>query len=245
LATPNRSQAAFDVRVYDDGVLQVGIGVISGSNGLIFQGTTTHFSLTNGSAVSNFPGTQTFSSLSVSSNQQISTTFGAAGGTHTIRIEISENGWQAPVGSPLFLSSSAGGSYASSLQGNSLTATYQGFLDNTNTMFGQPAAGSTPLQTASASPVGTPLTSALVFTPDPSINPVVPGGTPFSMTSVLTFTFNIQAGSGQDQANVSASTVTVVPAPPGLALALIGVPLLGVSAWIRRRRQLGETSMAV
>src|SRR4051812_36478826 len=84
--SPTQARAAYSVQVYDDGVLQGGIGVLVVGNSLVFTGTTTHFSITNGSSLSNNPGTQGGTNLDLTSNEQIATTFGAAGGTHTIRI---------------------------------------------------------------------------------------------------------------------------------------------------------------
>jgi len=123
---------------------------------------------------------------------------------------------------------------------DTVASTYQGFLDNTNTPFGQPVAGSTPLQSASATRTS-PGTSPLVYTPGTSTN-LVPGGTPFSMTEVLSYTFTLAAGSGQASANTSASTTAnpvATPAPAGVVLALAGLPILGMGAWLRRRRQPG------
>jgi len=241
LGAPSQARAAYQVNVYDDGVLQGGITTFVSGNSLVFFGSTTHFSISNGSGLSNNPGTQGGSNLDLSSNEQINTTFGAAGGTHTIRIELSQNGWTAPTGTPLTLSSSAGGSTAyvagtNPLATQTISATYQGFLDNTNTIFGQPVAGSTPIQTASTtqSSAGT---APLVFSPGASVNNLVPGGTPFSITDVLSFTFMLSAGSGQATANVSASTVASVPVPAGVVLALTGIPCLSVGTWLRRRRQ--------
>jgi len=239
--SPNQAQAAYSVRVFDDGVLQGGITVVTAANSLVFFGSTTHFSITNGSGLSNNPGAQNGSNLDLSSNQQINALFGTAGGSHTIRIELSQTDWTAPTGTPLFLSSSAGGSFAylggtnpSATQ--SVSVTYQGFLDNTNALFGQPGAGSTPIQTASASRTS-PGTSPLVFSPGTATNSGVPGGTPFSITDVLAFTFTLGAGSGQTTANVSASTVAAVPAPAGLVLVVAGLPFLGIGTWLRRRQQ--------
>jgi len=255
---PPQAQAAYSVRVFDDGNLVAtvatpvnpgdpgtagnpGVYFIAVGNSLIFGGSTPHFDLTSGSGTSNNPGTLGGSNLALSSNEQIATTFGATGGTHTIRIELSQTGWTSPTGTPLTLSSSAGGSFdyltgTNPLATQSVAATYQGFLDNTNTLFGLPGAGSTPIQNANASRT-TVGTSPLVFSPGTSVNTTVPGGTPFSITDVLTFTFTLSAGSGQTTANVSASTVASVPAPAGLVLALSGLPVLGIGTWLRRRRQ--------
>jgi len=243
LGAPSQARAGYSVRVYDDGVLQGGITVVPlGGNNLIYGGTTTNFSITNGSGLSNNPGTQGGSNLDLSNSSQINTTFGAAGGTHTIRIELSQDGWLSPTGTPLMLSSSAGGSFAylagtNPLSTQSVSATYQGFLaPNTNTLFAQPVSGATPIQTATASrtSVGT---SSLVFSPGTAINPSVPGGTPFVLTDVIEFTFTLSAGSGQTSATVSGSTVASVPVPAGVILALTGFPVLGAGAWLRRRRK--------
>lgn len=249
---PTHVYADYAVRVYDDGNLEfqggngvssIGTGgVLVVGNSLIFTATTTNFSITSGSGSSNNPGTQGGSNLGLSNNETITSTFGVAGGTHTIRIELSQDGFTAPTGTPLTLSSSAGGSfdYLGGTNPNaqqSVAATYQGFLASSpGPLFGQPAGGSTPIQVASASRT-TAGTSPLVFSPGTSVNNLVPGGTPFSLTDVLTFTFTLDAGSGQTAANVSASTVASVPAPAGVVLALSGLPVLGIGTWLRRRRQ--------
>jgi len=243
--SPTQARAAFTVNVYEDGTLVTGGSVVPiDSQNILYAFTSANsnlqfFNVTSGSGTSNNPGTQGGSNLDLANNTKITTNFGAAGGTHTIRIELTQDGWNAPTGTPLTLSSSAGGSTAylggtnpSATQ--TITATYQGFLDNTNALFGKPAAGSTPIQTASTtqSAVGT---KSLVFSPATSSS-LVPGGTPFSMTDVLEFTFTLSAGSGQASANVSASTVASVPAPAGVVLALTGLPILGIGNWLRRRR---------
>jgi hypothetical protein len=249
LSSVRSAEAAYAIQIYDDGNLEfqggtgvasIGTGfVIAGipsANSLTFSATTTHFSISNGSGLSNNPGTQGASNLDLSSNEQITTTFGTSGGLHTIKIVLTQTDWQAPTGTPLTLSSSAGGSVGALSTGSAtVSATYQGFLDNTNTAFGQPVAGSTPIQNASASAAGS-TTTPLVFTPGTSGNNNVPGGTPFSITDVLEFTFDVTPSSGQVSANVSASTVASVPAPAGLVLALTGIPVLGIGSWLRRRQ---------
>lgn len=239
---PGQADAGYSVQVYDDGVLQGGVTVFTGGNNLVFFGSTTHFSISNGSGLSNNPGAQGGSNLDLSTNEQINTTFGLNGGTHTLRIELSQDNWTAPTGSPLALSSSAGGS-TGYVAGSNLSATqtisvtYQGFLDNTNTLFGQPGAGATPIQTASTTQ-SSPGSMPLVFSPGVSLNQLVPGGVPFSLTDVIEFTFTLDPGSGQATANVSGSSVASVPAPAGLVLALAGLPCVGVGAWIRRRQSV-------
>src|SRR5947209_737737 len=81
LGAPTEARADFAVFVYDDGVLAgssvynsttmtttnsgtiVGIQTSPTGNSLLFGGSTTHFSITNGSGLSNNPGTQTQSNL--------------------------------------------------------------------------------------------------------------------------------------------------------------------------------------
>jgi len=242
LAAPTPARAAYSVEVFDDGVLQGGITIVPIGNTLVFFGTTTHFSLTSGTGQSNNPGTPGGSNLQLSNNETITSTFGAAGGTHTLRIVLSQTGFLAPVGSPLMLSSSGGGSIgyvmgATPGASDTVKSTYQGYLDNTDTLFGEPGGAGTPLQTASATRT-TVGTTPLVYSPGSAVN-IVPGGTPFSMTDDLSFTFTLAAGSGQDTANASLTTTAnpIVPAPGGLALALAALlPSLGVGGWLRRRR---------
>jgi len=243
LGAPTQARASYAVEVFDDGVLQGGITTIVTANSLIFSGSTTHFSITNGSGASNNPGGAQSSNLSLSSNEQVSTTFGTAGGTHTIQIVLSQTGFTEPTGTPVILTSSAGGSLgyvagSTSGAGVTVTSSYQGFLDPTNTLFGQPGTGATPLESASASSTGV-TTTPLVFK-DATATANVPGATPYALTDVLTFKFTLDAGSGQNTANVSASTVvSPVPEPSSLLAALAGAPVLGLGVWMRRRRRAG------
>jgi len=231
LGAPNQASAAYAVEVFDDNVLQGGITVIASGDSLVFLGSTTHFSITDGSGTSNNPGSAGASTLALSSNEVITTNFGA-NQTHTIKIELSQDGWTAPTGTPLNLTSSAGGSFAVGDTSGTDTAvtTYQGFLDDTNLLFGTPASGAT--TTLSAMSAGS---GPLVFSPGTETN-LVPSKVPFSMTDVLTFTFTIGQGGGTDTANVSATTIATAPAPGGMALAFAGLPILGIGAWWRRRQ---------
>src|SRR5437868_7048091 len=88
VGAPSQARAAFAVQVYDDGVLQGGITTFVVGNSLTFFGSTTHFSITNGSGLSNNPGTPPNANLMLSNNEQVNATFGAAGGMHTIEIVL-------------------------------------------------------------------------------------------------------------------------------------------------------------
>src|SRR5689334_22547656 len=94
------AHADYSVQVFDDGVLQGGIAVIVVGNSLVFTGSTTHFSIINGSGTSNNPGVQS-SNLALSSNEQVNSTFGAIGGSHTLQVVLSQTGFTAPTGNPL------------------------------------------------------------------------------------------------------------------------------------------------
>ncbi|HTU19784.1 MAG TPA: hypothetical protein VMG10_17105 [Gemmataceae bacterium] len=249
LAAPGlQTRADYSVEVFDDGVLQTNINAQVVGNSLVFSGTTTHFDISNGSAISSQGSSPPQGKLTLGSNEEISTTnWGTGTQTNTIQIVISQTGYTEPNANQIVLSASAGGSFAGTDANSSVTATYQGYLDTTNTLFGQgtvvsglftePAAGSTPLLTASAS--GTPpppnLTSSLVFSPGVGTS-LVPGSAPFSLTDVLTFTFTSD-GTGPDTANVSAGTVASAPEPATMITALAAMPFLGIGAWLRRRKQ--------
>jgi len=196
----------------------------------------------SGSLASNFPGAPQGAGLTLSNTTNVkfaSTTVGS------LEIISTQTGFTAPVGSPLILSSSGGGTLQNtSGTTTSVSSTYQGILDPHDLDFGAgngstllpliapPASNSTPAMVASGNTSGTG-TTPLVYSPGTSNN-IVPSATPFSLTNIVTFT-------GQSTVNEivggSWTTTAAVPAPAGLLLALVGIPTLGIGAWFRRRPQ--------
>lgn len=254
LGAPAPAHATYEVAVYDDGTLAfTATGSGSLANTLVlYGGSTTHFTVTSGSSTSNFPGLASGSNLNLGNSTQVSTTAGfVAGTTNTLTIVVSENGWMAPTSSLLALSSSAGGSAGNSGTANmTISSTYTSYLDSSAgnnvylngtppTTFVTPAGGSAPSNTTgnvSVAP-GTPSTNSLVYNPA-SATAIVAGGTPFTMTSVLTFQVTLAAGDtgGASFGANDTTTANAVPAPAGLVLALTGLPCLGIGTWLRRRQ---------
>jgi hypothetical protein len=75
-----------------------------------------------------------------------------------------------------------------------------------------------------------------VLTPNPGIGPNFALTTPFTFYQIYGFS---NFGTTNQAGSLSAgSNVSSVPAPAALVLALTGLPVLGVSGWLRRRRAL-------
>jgi hypothetical protein len=243
------AKAAFQITLYVDGVNQ-NVGTVGNAQHFsvpinVNTGTVdgvSFFNINSINANTNWSGTQVGGArLGSSFNADFSTDFGPNGGTHTLTIVLSENGWLAPAGNPLGLSLSAGGSIGNTPGGPSnqtltVDSTAQGFLDTGNVLATSqtPVGSTTPLASASASVNGTN-TDNLVYTPDPATS-LVPGAVPFTLTTVYTFTVTTD-GNNTGDFNVSGSLTAAAPAPAGLVLALTGLPTLGLGAWLRRRRQ--------
>jgi len=241
LGPTSRAQAGFTVAVYDDNNLQSTIALTPVSNQLVFfGGLTDHFDLTSGQGSSNFPGLQTGASLNQNSSAQVSTgaNFFTGGNTHKITIVISESGYTLPVGTPMSISSSSGGSFLSTGGVVTLATTNQSFLDTSGAayvpgaVYAAPGGVGTGVATGSNS---TTSTLPMNFLQDTVGANNIPGATPFTITNVITLTFTLDSG-GSGQGGLSSSTLVTVPAPAGLVLALTGVPCLGLVSRFRRRR---------
>jgi len=237
LGAPAPARANFAVTVFVDGVNQnVSLDAGSDDNSFGVHANVTDFKVSI-DALSNWAGSQSGSLMSSNSNNKVTTNFGPSGGTHTIEIVISENGWLAPTGSPLLVSNSAGGSIGSSGNSISVAATNQGFLDTSNALAttSSPGGSSTALQSASASLTGTG-TASLNYNPGTAVNPNVPGATPFTLTQKFKFTVTTNGNLASTAGTSATVSVTAAPAPAGLVLALSALPVLGVGHWLRRRR---------
>jgi hypothetical protein len=239
LGAPAPARAAFEILVFVDGVQEtLDLPVTGTSKAFGVLGATTSdglFTLSLSALATNYSGTPSAALMSNNSNISVIQNFSESM-PHTLTVVISENGWTAPASAPLILSSSAGGAIGSTGGAFDLTATNQGFVDTSNALAGlNPGGTSTPIANASASISGTG-TASLVYTPSPSTN-TAPGGVPFTLTQVFTFTSS-NAGTIGNSVNISGSvSVSAVPEPSSLLSALAGVPVLGMGVWVRRRRR--------
>jgi len=128
-----------------------------------------------------------------------------------IKIEATDTGFTT---SPIGLYAGIGGSVLN----NVTSLTYQTFFSNNNGEFNT-SGGSSVQQTFTGSPYA-------------GVNVLsVTGAAPYSLTQVVI----VHGGAGSASASGDA-TLNAVPAPPGLLLALTGMPVLGLGAWLRRRR---------
>ena len=105
---------------------------------------------------------------------------------------------------------------SSSLAG--LTETARGWVDQSNTIFG------TTTIVADTGTLTAPATGSTPFT-------AVPG---YSWTEQ--FKLVGQGNTGEQLSAGNSESIRGAPAPAGLLLTLTGVPVLGLAAWIRRRR---------
>jgi hypothetical protein len=238
LGATTSARADFAINAYVDGQQETLSTTPAGTNNAFgFIGATTGDGLftMNITSNTNWSGTPLSALMSDSNNITVTANFG--GGTpHTLTVVISENDWKAPASAPLLLSSSAGGSIGSTGGAFSLTATNQGFVDTSNTLPGlSPGGTATPISNASASLGGTG-TASLYYTPSPSTN-TAPGGVPFTLTEVFTFTTSSVGVPGNSVSISGTVSVAAVPEPSTLLSALAGVPTLGMGVWLRRRRR--------
>jgi hypothetical protein len=129
----------------------------------------------------------------------------------TLTVEISDQGF---LTSPLSVGGQVGGTFSGSVTG----VTALDAFDNGNTLFGTAGGSKTATFTSS------PFSGTLPILP-------VTGATPYSLTERVVITAGAGAGTTSGDFEINS-----VPAPAGLVLALAALPVLGLGAWVRRRR---------
>jgi hypothetical protein len=131
-------------------------------------------------------------------------------GSGTLTFDVSSDGFNlGPAGSGIGLESRFGGDI---LTGNGSNATFTSSVNGTTT----------PVLTLVAPNPTTIVTSAAATIPS----------NPFTISNQMVLNL-VQGG----QANLTGTSTVAVPAPAGIVLALTGLPVLGLSRWIRRRKQ--------
>jgi len=197
------------------GVIFVGSGG-PGSSDLAFGGTVggVQFKLAvNGST--NSPGTSALAFLNLTS--ATITNNNTTGLPTTFSVTTSATGYTAPTGTVI-------GNFANSgtLTNGSITnGSYSGSADGYNPTTLTFAASGSAVDVGGSDP--------------PTLLTGFPSSSPFTATSTLTATL----GLGTITSNLGGAltlTGNVVPEPATVAMALTGLPLLGLGAWIRRRR---------
>jgi hypothetical protein len=177
-------------------------------------------SQSNGSKVSDLESTD----LTITNNTNAA---------HTLTIQTYANDFTLPAGSPLNLSSSAGGN---NIIGSSATTnmTHQGWINNANTGIDAPPGpgvpGLTPpMETSPGSQA--PTYNGMSFDNGTLTTLFTRSGTFFSLTSQA----SVNVGGGEEIHFTETLTVTATPAPAAIVLALTGLPVLGGVCWRRRR----------
>jgi hypothetical protein len=146
-----------------------------------------------------------------------------AGASKTLKLYVSQNNYTLPAGSPLNVESGLGGSVNSGAL--TLTSIFQAFADKNNNLLGMGDFTNGP---QTATPSGSTFSTG-------SANGLFTRTGDFSLTSQVNFTLS---GGGKANYSDHENVTAVVPAPGGVVLALTGLPVLSISAWLMRRRNV-------
>jgi hypothetical protein len=216
------AEATFSLRITTTvGVTTITDGGPGDTDGLVnnkisFNYSDSAYNVIGFMAFTNAPGSANLAILDTSftfATFDPSTSTNTTGGAASL--EVSATGYNSPVGNPLTLLSKINGN------GNgSGTLTDQGYITTNGALFD--TSGATPgLQGPFNINSGYGNSATTSYT----------GGTPFTLTDVI----NVNLDPGSNTSGDAQLTVTT-PAPAGLVLALVGMPVFGVGAYIRRRR---------
>jgi len=219
LGVPTQAQAAFQMTLADsdgnsitvnDNNLPLGTDpdLASQLGRIVFNGSIGAFDIQISVGTSNAPGTPSLAQLTINN-----TSISSAGfiGNKTVTLTLRDTGFFSPLGSNLALESQVS---TTQLPANS-NVTYRSFVN------------ATPGTLLSLNTVGGTRISDTV-----SI-----GSSPFTLTSVTTFTVHGQGAGTELTVQTTGLTAVAVPVPAGMLLGLTGIPCAGLGFWVRRRNK--------
>jgi len=154
---------------------------------------------------------------------------------HVLTLSLTQTNYTLPTGTTLYTGSGMGGSVDSGTLG---LTTFQAYFDKNNAQFGTTTTSGLQVSVVNGSSfqAGGAFTS---FSRDNATDP-------YSISSVTNFA--LSAGGSANYSNSVATSTSrlpgdpLLPAPAGLVLALTGMPVLGLRAWIRRRTGMAQNS---
>ncbi|HEY7426109.1 MAG TPA: hypothetical protein VH682_17900 [Gemmataceae bacterium] len=255
IGAPQTAHATLTLEIYEDigGTIKnvtssAMIGPPTTNGGITtmsFMLSDANFQFSGGFAETNNPG-DPLTNSNITLNNTTLKYFGTASSGSLI-FAVSDTGFQFNSGTPTNLSSSAtlnvtGGSPSSPVTDN---LTFQSYADANNNLFGVTTSGistdysglqgglvsssgafSTGEQNLSATAKGLTGTDASTLVTSGNL------GVPFSLTSVAVLTLENGA-----TATITGTNAVAVPEPASMMAAFTALPFLGLSAWLRRRKQ--------
>jgi len=228
LGMPAQAHATFRVTI-TDGTNTVtatdgGAGDLDGTaNGVInYSGSVGVFNISGGFSTSNSAANVQPAELTII-NTSISSAGFAVGVDKMLTITVSDDAFTAPPPVP----TAAMHSQLSDTQVAGLNTTgiakieFQSFLN---------------------AQAGTKLTLNNVGGTTSGLDLVNIPSSPYTLKNVTVYTVHGQGANTAITVNTTGITTVAVPAPPGLVLALIAVPCVGLGRWLRRRKETAITA---